>query len=91
MDKTGQLEILARALLGGLVELHGREQAAHVLIKLAEGLLARFPVDGGCRCGRCGHDDGSNGTVGSSATDLQEPESPTGHIPYRCTGRPSRI
>ena len=45
MDKITQLEILARAFLGGLVELHGREHAAHVRARLAEGLMVpRSPV-----------------------------------------------
>jgi hypothetical protein len=50
MDKITQLEILARALLGGLVELHGREHAAHVLMRLADGLRAGVPLGGQCEC-----------------------------------------
>jgi hypothetical protein len=50
MDKITQLEILARALLGGLVELHGREHAACILTRMAEGLRAGLPLDGQCRC-----------------------------------------
>ena len=34
MDKITQLEILARAFLGGLVERHGREHAAHILVPI---------------------------------------------------------
>ena len=37
MDKITQLEILARVFLGGLVERHGREHAAHILVRLASG------------------------------------------------------
>ena len=51
MDKITQIEIIAHAFLGGLVDLHGREHAAHILTKLAEGLMAGLPVDGQCRCG----------------------------------------
>jgi hypothetical protein len=43
MDKVTQLEILARALLGRPVELHGREHAAH-LMTLAEGVRAGLPA-----------------------------------------------
>ena len=39
MDKITRLEFLAR-FLGGLVEFHGREHAAHVLCALAEGVRA---------------------------------------------------
>jgi hypothetical protein len=49
VDKL-KLEILARAFLGGLVQLHGREHAACILTRLAEGVRAGLPVDGeGCR------------------------------------------
>ena len=44
MDEITQLEILARAFLDGLVERHGREHAAHILERLAEGLMAGLPV-----------------------------------------------
>ena len=37
IDKITQLDIVAGALLGGLVDRHGRERAAHVLGRLAEG------------------------------------------------------
>jgi hypothetical protein len=37
MDKITQLEVLARALLAGPVEVHGRGHAACVLRRLAGG------------------------------------------------------
>lgn len=37
MDKINQLEILARAFLGGLVEVHGKEYAGHILNRLPRG------------------------------------------------------
>jgi hypothetical protein len=49
MEKITQLEILARAFLGGLVERHGREHAAHILARLAEGLRAGLPIGAQCR------------------------------------------
>jgi hypothetical protein len=52
MDKITQWDILARAFPGGLVERHGREHAAHILARLAQGLTAGLPVEGQCRCGQ---------------------------------------
>jgi hypothetical protein len=59
MDKITQLEILAHAFLGGLVELHGRKHAAHILNRLAEGLMSGRPLRGSGPCG--GDDNGENG------------------------------
>lgn len=50
MKSMNQLEILARALLGGLVDLHGRQHAAHILEALAKGVAEGLPIDGRCRC-----------------------------------------
>lgn len=63
-----QLAILARAFLGGLVELHGREHAAHILNQLAEGLVAGLPLPQDCSCRS---KDGSTIEAAKITADLQ--------------------
>jgi hypothetical protein len=48
MKNKALLELLAPAFLSALVEVHGREHAADILRRIADGIEAGLPID--CDC-----------------------------------------